>query len=154
MTTPPNPLDFFGRLRWIDGRPLMDTIEGYRRELLLKALYTFRTDGSPQYNLVLAGRAKKNSKSTDLVLVGLFKLLVPESPQGNDAYVVANDEDQAGDDLGLAKKLVEANASELSGELERGAQLPLAHPRRQIAGPASFVDHQDINSKGQTHEPF
>jgi hypothetical protein len=59
-------LEFFGRLRWIDGRPLLDTIEPYRRELFTKALDT------PRYNLVLGGRAKKNSKTADLVLAGLF----------------------------------------------------------------------------------
>ncbi len=25
--TAPAPLDFFGQLKWIDGRPLLDTIE-------------------------------------------------------------------------------------------------------------------------------
>jgi hypothetical protein len=80
-------LDFFGRLRWIDGRPLLDTIEAYRRELFTKALDTFEPDGRTLYNLVLAGRAKKNWKSADLVLAGLFKLLIPEAPQGNDSFI-------------------------------------------------------------------
>jgi phage terminase large subunit-like protein len=114
----PSPLDFFARLKWIDGAPLMATIEPYRRDLFLKALYTFRDDGVPVYNLVVNGRAKKNWKSSDLVLAALFKLLIPETVQGNDAFVLANDEDQAGDDLGLAKKLVEANALELGAEVE------------------------------------
>ncbi len=48
---------------------------------------------------------------------GLFKLLIPEGWQGNDVLVVANTEDQAGDDLDLAKKLVRANPN-LSAELE------------------------------------
>jgi phage terminase large subunit-like protein len=68
--------------------------------------------------LVVNGRAKKNFKSADLVLAALFKLLIPESVQGNDCYILANDEDQAGDDLGLAKKLVEANAVEIGAEVE------------------------------------
>lgn len=114
----PSPLDFFARLRWMDGRPLMDTIEPYRRQLFLKALYTFRDDGTPVYNMVVSGRAKKNSKSSDLVFSGLFKLLIPESHHGNDCFILANDEDQAGDDLGLAKKLVECNADELGAEVE------------------------------------
>ena len=67
----------------------MDTIEPYRRELFLQALHTFRPDGSPLYNFVLSGRGKKNSKSSDLVLAGLFKLLIPESPQGNDGFLIA-----------------------------------------------------------------
>src|SRR6266851_2937652 len=114
----PSPLDFFERLKWIDGGPLMATIEPYRRELFLKSLYTFRYDGIPVYNLVVNGRAKKNFKSSDLVLAALFKLLIPESVQGNDCNILANDEDQAGDDLGLAKKLVEANAVEIGAEVE------------------------------------
>ena len=121
-TTPhppwPSPLDFFARLKWIDGRPLMATIEAYRRELFRKALYTFRDDGTPVHNMVVSGRAKKNSKSSDLVFAGLFKLLIPESHHGNDCFILANDEDQAGDDLGLAKKLVECNAIELGAEVE------------------------------------
>lgn len=28
----PHPLDFFGELVWIDGRPLLDTIEPYRKK--------------------------------------------------------------------------------------------------------------------------
>ena len=40
----------------------MDTIEPYRRDLFQRAFYEFRDDGSLRYNLVLAGRGKKNSK--------------------------------------------------------------------------------------------
>lgn len=114
----PSPLDFFARLRWIDGRPLMDTIEEYRREIFQKALYTFRPDGMPVYNMVLRGSGKKNNKSADLILAGLFKLLIPETIQGNGGLLVANDEDQAGDDLDLGKKLVEANAAEIGTEVQ------------------------------------
>jgi hypothetical protein len=103
-------LDFFGRLKWIDGRPLLDTIESYRRRLFTKALDTFGPDGRPLYNLVLAGRAKKNWKSADLVLAGLFKLLIPEAPQGNDSFILANDEGQASDDLSLANSCCRAGA--------------------------------------------
>jgi len=73
------------------------------------ALDTFRYDGIPLYNLVLAGRGKKNWKSADLVLAALFCVDIRESAQGSDCFIVANDEDQAGDDLELAKKLVAAN---------------------------------------------
>ena len=41
-------------------------------------------------------------------------LLITESHQGNDGFILANDQDQAGDDLSLAKKLVAANASEIA----------------------------------------
>lgn len=105
----PSPLDFFARLKWLDERPLMDTIEPYRRELFSRALHSFRPDGTPTYNMVVSGRAKKNHKSTDLTLASLFKLLIPETVQGNDCLILANDEDQAGDDLDLCKKLVAVN---------------------------------------------
>jgi hypothetical protein len=58
-------LAFFSRLYWLDGRPLLDTIEPYRRHLLSTALDTHRPDGVPAYNFVLVGRAKKNWKTTD-----------------------------------------------------------------------------------------
>jgi phage terminase large subunit-like protein len=105
----PSPLNFFGRLLWLDGRPLMDTIEEYRREFFLKALYSFRPDMTPLYNLVLAGRGKKNNKTTDLVLSAFYRMLCWESYQGNDAYILANDIGQAADDLSLAKKIVYVN---------------------------------------------
>jgi hypothetical protein len=105
----PSPLDFFGRLLWLDGRALMDTIEPYRREFLMRALYTFRPDGTPLYNQVISGRAKKNWKSTDLILSAFYRMLCWASYQGNDAYILANDIGQAGDDLSLAKKLVAVN---------------------------------------------
>ena len=59
----PHPLDFFGELAWVDGRPLLDTIERYRRAILSDALFTFETDGTPRFNFVLCGRAKKNFKN-------------------------------------------------------------------------------------------
>jgi hypothetical protein len=111
----PGPLDFFDRLLWIDGKPLI--IEAYRRDIHTKALGTFRPDGAPVYNMVLAGRGKKNFKSADLVLAALYSLLIPESDQGNDCLIVANDEDQAADDLELAKKLIAVNP-DLGAELE------------------------------------
>ena len=113
----PSPLDFFAHLKWLDGRPLLDTIEPYRRELFMRALYEFNDDGTPRYNLMLAGRAKKNWKSCDLILAGLYKLLISEAPQGSDVLLIANDEGQAGDDLDLAKKLVRRNKV-LGAELE------------------------------------
>ena len=105
----PSPLDFFAHLKWLDRRPLLDTIEPYRRELFMRALDEFQDNGTPHYNLILAGRAKKNWKSCDLILAGFYKLLVAEAPQGSDVLLVANDEGQAGDDLDLAKKLVRCN---------------------------------------------
>jgi len=103
------PLEFFSHLNWIDGRPLMDVIEPYRRRIFTEALCSFSDDGTPNYNLVLTGRAKKNWKSADLILATLYRFLAWESPQGNDCFLLANDEGQAADDLKLAKKLIAAN---------------------------------------------
>jgi hypothetical protein len=94
MTATPHPIDFFGKLRWLDGKPLLDTIEPYRRRIFTDVLYSFDGD-RPRYNLALCGRAKKNWKTADLILAGLYRMLVWPSPQGNDAFVLANDEGQA-----------------------------------------------------------
>ena len=37
----PSPIDFFAHLKWLDGKPLLDTIEPYRRELFMQALHEF-----------------------------------------------------------------------------------------------------------------
>ncbi len=100
--------EFFRALRWIDGRPLV--IEPYRERRFDDVLDAYEIDGSVRYNLSLDGRAKKNWKSSDLVLEAVFCLMANDSPGGNQCYLFANDEDQAGDDLSLAKKLVEVNA--------------------------------------------
>ncbi|HKW00737.1 MAG TPA: hypothetical protein VJN96_12990 [Vicinamibacterales bacterium] len=99
-----------GVLRWIDGTPLSQHIEPYRARLFDLALDTFESDGRPRFNLIVCGRAKKNWKTADLVLGALFAL-VSESPAGHDSecYLLANDGDQARDDLSLAKKIVKAN---------------------------------------------
>ena len=102
------PLQFFKLLRWVDGQPLLNVIEPYRRQIFTEALYSFDATGRSVYNLVLCGRAKKNWKTADLVLAALYKLLAWESVSGNQCYVLANDLDQANDDLALAKKLIES----------------------------------------------
>lgn len=101
-------LQLFDALRWIDGTPLSEHLEAYRRRLFTEALDTLDADGRLRYNLVLTGRAKKNWKSADLVLASLFAL-VKNSSGGSQCYLLANDEGQAADDLSLAKKLIRAN---------------------------------------------
>src|SRR5712664_2233906 len=88
----PTSLEYFSHLRWIDGRPLLDTIDPYRRDIFTRALDTFRYDGIPQYNFVLAGRGKKNFKSADLVLAALYCLDIRESIQGNNCLILASTE--------------------------------------------------------------
>ena len=78
----PHPLDFFGLLVWLNGRPLLDTIEPYRREILETVLFTFDPSGAPRYNLALCGRAKKDWKTSDLILAGLYRFLTWPSDKG------------------------------------------------------------------------
>lgn len=115
MTRQIEPMAFFSQLRWLDGRPLADVVEPYRRALFAKAYeYTGEVSGPGtasrvNYNLILAGKAKKNWKSADLALWSLYKLLFWKSWNGNQIYTLCNDEDQAGDDLELGKKIIERN---------------------------------------------
>src|SRR5262249_50011671 len=128
----PTSLEFFSHLVWLDGTPLLDGIEEYRRSIFTRALDTYRSDGSPAYNMVVSGRAKKNAKTLDLVLAALYVLVIRRSLQGSDCYILANDVDQAADDLSLAKKLVAAN-SDLAAEV-----ITLASELRLRDGTASL----------------
>ena len=96
-------LKFFSRLKWIDGKPLV--IEPYRQGIFSEALDTYNPDGTRKYNMVIAGRGKKNWKTADLILAATYYLIV----LGGECYILAHDEDQAADDLSLAKKLIKAN---------------------------------------------
>lgn len=109
MERPPHPFAFFDQLVWLDGRPLMATIEAYRRKIFEDALYTFDPDGAPRHTMALCGRAKKNHKTSDLVFAAMYRFIAWPSAQGNDVFLLANDEGQAADDLSLVKKLVAAN---------------------------------------------
>lgn len=79
--TGPGVLDFTGSLLWLDGSPLIDQVEPYRRDIFTRALDDWEPDGAGglrrKFNLVLAGRGKKNSKTLDLCLAALFDLLSP-----------------------------------------------------------------------------
>jgi hypothetical protein len=101
-------LDFLHLVRWLDGSPILATIEPYRRQILSEVLDTWDGDRI-RYNHALLGRGKKNAKSLDLVLAGLFACLANDSVHGNEVYLVASDEGQAADDLSLTKKLIMAS---------------------------------------------
>lgn len=75
-----------------DGRPLLDTMEPYRRRVFEEA-FSLDADGLPRHSLVLAGRGKKNAKSLDPVLAALYSLLLRDAVQGSGGYVLANDLD-------------------------------------------------------------
>jgi hypothetical protein len=100
-------LDFLDKLVWLDGSPLLGTIEPYRREIFEQA-FSADDAGRPRYSPVLTGRGKKNAKSLDLILAALFSLL-QDDPRDCQCYLLANDEGQAADDLVLAKKLIASN---------------------------------------------
>lgn len=106
-----HPLTFYGCLTWIDGRPLLSVMESYRQQIHTTALTTFRPDGSLQYRRILTGRGKKNSKTTDAVLAGLYFLMAWEAAgnRGAQVYFVASTLGQANDDLELCKKLIRCN---------------------------------------------
>lgn len=138
----PHPLDFFAELVWLDRRPLLETIEPYRRDILTDVLWTFGDDDAPAYSLALCGRAKKNWKTTDLVLACVYRFLAWPSAAGNDCFILANDEGQAADDLSLVKKLFGANpeidkrVNILSKEIARkdGRGVLRILPSRDVAG--------------------
>ncbi len=143
----PTSLQFFRRLKWIDGRPLPDMIEPYRRGIFATALDTKDEQGRPQYNLVLTGRAKKNWKSADLILAGLYRLLAWDSPGGHQCYLLANDEQQAGDDLELAVKIVRANPVLLTACLLKQKEIV----RRDHRGSLLILPAKDVaGSHGKT----
>ncbi|MDA2926326.1 hypothetical protein MYX78_03670 [Acidobacteria bacterium AH-259-G07] len=142
-----SPMQFFGHLKWIDGRPLTKVIEPYRVKIFTEALYTFE-DGRPKYNWSLNGRAKKNWKSTDEILAMFYRFLAWKSTSGNDSFLLANDEGQAADDLDLAKKLIAANPI-LNSEV---TVLTKEIVRRDGKGKAKILPAGDIaGSHGKTY---
>jgi hypothetical protein len=136
----PHPVEFFSHLIWLDGRSLLETIEPYRRAILGDVLFTFEADGRPRYNLALCGRAKKNWKSSDLTLAAVYRFLVWPSDKGNDCYLIANDEGQAGDDLSLLKKLIAVNPI-LAREVTVNAK---AIDRRDGKGALQILPAKDV----------
>lgn len=140
MKRVPTSLRFFARLKWIDGSPLK--IEPYRKAIFAEALDAKDGRGQPRFNLALTGRAKKNFKTADLILAALYRLFAWHSPGGNQCYLLANDEGQAGDDLDLAVKIIQANPAlqaactiktkEIARKDGRGSLLIL--PAKDVAG--------------------
>ncbi|MFY9836766.1 MAG: hypothetical protein WAK55_09900 [Xanthobacteraceae bacterium] len=137
-TKPITSLDFLRRLKWIDETPLV--IEPYRAEIFRQAFDEFDENGRPKYSLILTGRGKKNFKSADLILAALYSLMFREAPQGSDVLILANDEGQAADDLGLAKKLVAVNPG-LADEIEIRAKELV---RRDGKGSIKILPARDV----------
>lgn len=101
-------LEFLGLLRWKNA-PLLDVVEPYRRTIFASVLDTVDAAGQPVHNLALLGRGKKNWKTFDEIAAALYALVANDSPSGNQAYLFAADEGQAGDGLALAKLIIAAN---------------------------------------------
>ncbi len=147
-------LPFLDRLLWLDGTPLV--VEPYRRRIFEQA-FSVDERGLPRFSLVLRGSGKKNAKTLDLDLGALYSLVMRDIPQGAGGFVLANDEDQAADDLDLAKKLVRANpildtelfirAKSIERRDGRGELVIL--PARDVAGShgktAAFVGFDEIH---------
>jgi hypothetical protein len=98
--------EFFASLRWIDKKPLV--IEPYRQHLFTQFFDERDETGWPRFNIGVFGRGKKNAKTLDLCLAEL-RAVTEESPSGSQCYLLANDKDQAADDLELLKKLIKVN---------------------------------------------
>ena len=89
---------------------------------------------------MVSGRAKKNWKTTDLDLGSLYCTVIRQDAQGGDARILANDEDQAADDLGLCRKLIEVNP-ELRAEFEIFAK---ELRRRDGSGTIKILPAKDV----------
>jgi hypothetical protein len=138
--------EFLASLVWLNGRPLLEVVEPYRRRLF-EAAFQRAADVAFAYNLILAGRAKKNWKTADLVIACLFALL-DDSPGGNQVYLVANDAGQAQDDLELAKKVITVNPLLADALVVRRSNVI---ERRDGAGFLEVLPGQDaIGAHGKT----
>jgi hypothetical protein len=92
-----------------------------------------------------------------LILAALYRLLVWKSDGGNQCYILANDEEQAGDDLQIAKKLVEVNP--LLGEslvvkqkiIERYAEDDLKREREPVGFLEILPAGDVIGTHGKTY---
>jgi hypothetical protein len=143
-----SPMQFFSALKWLDKRPLLDVIEEYRQRIFQEALFSFDDLSRRLYNLILTGRAKKNWKSADLILAALYCLVAWVSEGGNQCYILANDEGQAGDDLSLGKKIIKANPM-LAGALKIRQKLI---ERKDGQGFLEILPAQDVaGSHGKTY---
>lgn len=151
-----SPREFFSHLIWLDGRPLLDTIEPYRLDIFERAFALGAEDRRP-INRVLSGRGKKNFKSADLDLAGAYSFFIPETVQGNDCAIIANTEKQADDDFDLLKKIIRKNpalSSEVvikDKEIERtdGRGTFVILPARDVSGlhgkTFAFIGYDEIH---------
>ena len=107
MKRPIEPVKFFSRLKWLDGKPLK--ILPYRQKIFTDVLHTFDDNGELFYTLALLLRAKKNDKSLDGMLAQIYALCAWHPVGDFTGRIVAFDIGQADEDLDLFKKLVRVN---------------------------------------------
>ena len=104
-------LTFLRTLKWIDGQPVFDVIEPYRRRVLPESIdTTAKPDGATaKYNFIFTSRGKKCWKTADMLFAALRRLLAWKTPLGNDCLIVSFDIEYAGECLDLIKKLIRTN---------------------------------------------
>ncbi|MDN5941450.1 MAG: terminase large subunit [Nitrospira sp.] len=114
-------LKFLALLFWLDGRPLLPLLPPVWIEIL-NEVFTFQDDGFLRFRRVLTMMGKKNLKSLMAMVLTLYFCMVwkAHGSKGNQIYVLANDKDQASDDLTLLKKLVWCNPVLLAGLTIKG----------------------------------
>ena len=71
-------LQFFDRLKWLDGRNLLDTIEPYRRNIFTKALDSYLPMASRKSTSCWPAEAKKLENGRSLFRLGLLPSLSRE----------------------------------------------------------------------------
>ncbi len=75
-------------------------MEPYRRSLFERFFGERDARGRPVYNLGLFGRSKKNWKSADAVVAGLYAL-TSHSVGGSQVLLISNDEGQSAKEKGV-----------------------------------------------------
>lgn len=68
MTPQCSPMTFFSHLRWIDGQPLVKTIQPYRQRLFTEALYAFDADGRLRHNRAFQGDRRRTTRAATSAL--------------------------------------------------------------------------------------
>jgi len=97
---------------WLDGRTMADVLMPFQKDILKTFLATVRLeDGVPWYRRGLIHIAKKNAKTLLLILDSMITLHTdkPMGQKGCQIIYVANDENQADENLDFTKKLYRVN---------------------------------------------
>ena len=93
------------------------------------------SDGVREAGVVLNCAGLHADRAADLVLACFFALF-SDSPAGSQVYLAANDEDQADDDLDIAKKLLRINPA-LEDMTTQKSTTSATHTTPQTTAPAT-----------------